>query len=47
YVDSRTLRDYLSNNATKIEWKLIIQFANQFVDAIEWLHACNIIHGDL
>ncbi|KAF0552132.1 calmodulin-dependent protein kinase [Gigaspora margarita] len=47
YADSGTLRDYLNNNATKIRWKLKILFANQLVDAVKWLHACNIIHGDL
>ncbi|CAG8825987.1 43048_t:CDS:2, partial [Gigaspora margarita] len=47
YADSGTLRDYLNNNATKIGWKLKILFANQLVDAVKWLHACNIIHGDL
>ncbi|CAG8532811.1 16695_t:CDS:2, partial [Dentiscutata heterogama] len=47
YADSGTLRDYLQNNATKIEWRLKIQFANQLANAVKWLHNCNIIHGDL
>ncbi|CAG8856680.1 38298_t:CDS:2, partial [Gigaspora margarita] len=47
YADNGTLRDYLHNNATKIEWKLKIQFANQLADAVKWLHACDTIHGDL
>ncbi|KAF0502935.1 calmodulin-dependent protein kinase [Gigaspora margarita] len=47
YADGGTLRDYLKNNATKIEWDLKIQFAIQLVDAVKWLHDCAIVHGDL
>ncbi|RIB10462.1 kinase-like domain-containing protein [Gigaspora rosea] len=47
YADGGTLRDYLKNNATKIEWELKIHFAIQLVDAVRWLHDCDIIHGDL
>ncbi|KAF0502931.1 calmodulin-dependent protein kinase [Gigaspora margarita] len=47
YADGGTLRDYLKSNATKIEWDLKIQFAIQLVDAVKWLHDCDIIHNDL
>ncbi|KAF0512887.1 kinase-like protein [Gigaspora margarita] len=47
YADNGTLRDYLHQNSTKIEWKLKVQFAIQLVEAVKWLHAHNIVHGDL
>ncbi|CAG8442721.1 5382_t:CDS:2 [Dentiscutata heterogama] len=47
YADNGTLSDYLSKNATKIEWDLKIYFAIQLVDAVKWLHGSNVIHGDL
>ncbi|CAG8557679.1 13471_t:CDS:2, partial [Dentiscutata heterogama] len=47
YADNGTLSYYLRKNATEIEWELKIQFAVQLVNAVKWLHSCNIVHGDL
>ncbi|KAF0536902.1 calmodulin-dependent protein kinase [Gigaspora margarita] len=47
YADNGTLRDYLQQNSTKIEWELKVQFAIQLVEAVKWLHSHNIVHGDL
>ncbi|RIB11648.1 kinase-like domain-containing protein [Gigaspora rosea] len=47
YADNGTLREYLHQNSTKIEWALKIQFAIQLVAAVKWLHIHNIVHGDL
>ncbi|CAG8748348.1 10804_t:CDS:2 [Gigaspora margarita] len=47
YADNGTLREYLHQNSTKIEWALKVQFAIQLVAAVKWLHIHNIVHGDL
>ncbi|CAG8649646.1 4752_t:CDS:10 [Gigaspora margarita] len=47
YANNGTLRDYLHQNSTKIEWELKVQFAIQLVEAVKWLHAHNIVYGDL
>ncbi|KAF0536901.1 calmodulin-dependent protein kinase [Gigaspora margarita] len=47
YADNGTLRDFLQKNSTKIEWELKVQLAIQLVEAVKWLHAHNIVHGNL
>ncbi|CAB4388264.1 unnamed protein product [Rhizophagus irregularis] len=47
YADSGTLKDYLKNNFTKLNWNIKLQFAVQIADAVSCIHQKDIIHYDL
>nr|CAG8441595.1 7070_t:CDS:10 [Entrophospora candida] len=47
YADSGTLRQYLSKNFNKMDWRLKLKFAKQISSAVFCLHSNNIIHRDL
>ena len=44
YADSGTLRDYLKNNFSKLDWNIKLQFASQIADAVSCIHHKRIIH---
>ena len=47
YADSGTLRNYLKNNFSRLDWNMKLQFAIQIADAVSCIHQKNIIHRDL
>ena len=47
YADGDTLRKYLKNNFSKLDWNIKLQFAIQIADAVTCLHQKGIIHCDL
>ena len=47
YADSGTLRNYLEDNFSKLDWNIKLQFAIQIADAVSCMHKKDIIHRDL
>ena len=47
YADSNTLRDYLKDNFSRLDWNMKLQFATQIAGAVSCIHRKNIIHRDL
>ena len=47
YADSGTLRNYLEDNFSKLDWNIKLQFAIQIADAVTCMHQNDIIHRDL
>ncbi|RIA81487.1 hypothetical protein C1645_744487 [Glomus cerebriforme] len=42
-----TLRNYLKDNFSKLDWNIKLQFAIQIADAVSCMHQKDIIHRDL
>ncbi|CAG8485371.1 11545_t:CDS:2, partial [Dentiscutata heterogama] len=47
YADSGTLRDYLQLNFYKLDWTHKLNLAQQLIDAINFMHENDIVHGNL
>ena len=47
YANSGTLRNYLKDNFSRLDWNIKLQFAIQIADAVSCIHQKNIIHRDL
>ena len=47
YADSGTLRNYLKENFSRLDWNMKLHFAVQIADAVSFIHQKNIIHRDL
>ena len=47
YANSGTLRNYLKDNFSRLDWNIKLQFAIQIADAVSGIHQKNIIHRDL
>ena len=47
YADGGTLRQYLTRNFEKMNWKIKLDFAKQIASAVYCLHLHEIVHNDL
>jgi eukaryotic-like serine/threonine-protein kinase len=47
YIEGQTLQDMLAANKTGFPENLVLEWADQLLSALEYIHTCNVIHRDI